>query len=47
MRIPKKIYDNKVTIQNRLWKNTSYITFTSIFIKNKYKTHKIKNNANY
>jgi len=44
MRVPKKIYDNKVTIQNRLWKNTSYITFTSIFIKNKHKTHDIKDN---
>jgi len=47
MRILKKIYDNKVISQNRLWKNTSYITFTSIFIKNKYKTHEIKDNANY
>jgi len=33
MRVPKKIYDNAVTIKNRLWKNTSYIIFTSIFIK--------------
>jgi len=28
-------------------KNTSYTTFTPIFIKNKHKTHEIKDNANY
>jgi len=41
MRVPKRIYDNEVTIKNQLWKNILYIIFTYILMKNKHKTQQI------